>query len=89
MKFQKMAHETMTEYLDNVLILYVAEKRESLNLSEDYPVLAIFDNFKGQCTSAFLTQLDHNTNVVLVPPNHTNSLKPLDVSVNNLMVCYF
>ena len=89
MNFQKMAHETMTEYLDNVLILYVAEKRESLNLSEDYPVLAIFDNFKGQCTSVFLTQLDHNTNVVLVPPNCTNSLKPLDVSVNNLMVCYF
>ena len=31
----------MTEYFDNVLIPYIAEKRESLNLSEDYPALVI------------------------------------------------
>ena len=75
--------ETMTEYVDNVLNPYIAEKRRSLNLSKDYPALAIFDNFKAQCTSAFLTQLDHNNiNVVLVPPNCTDRLQPLDVSVN-------
>ena len=72
--------ETMTEYLGNVLVSFVAEKRESLNLSEDYPALVVFDNFKAQCISAFLTQLDHNNiNVVLVPPN---CLQPFDVSVN-------
>ena len=75
--------ETMTEYVDNVLNPYIVEKRRSLNLSQDYPALVIFDNFKVQCTSAFLTQLDHNNiNVVLVPPNCTNRLQPLDVSVN-------
>ena len=73
----------MTEYLGNVLIPYIAEKREGLNLSEDYPTLVIFDNFKAQCTSVFLTQLDRNNiNVVLVPPNYTDCLQPLDVSVN-------
>ena len=75
--------ETMTEYVDNVLNPYIAEKRMSLNLSKDYPALIIFDNFKAQCTSAFLTKLDHNNiNVVLVPPNCTDRLQPLDVSVN-------
>jgi len=73
----------MTEYVDHVLI---AEKRESLNFSDDYPALVIFDNFKAQYTSAFLTHLDHNNiNVVLVPPKCTDRLQPLDVSVNKAM----
>ena len=73
----------MTEYVDNALNPCIAEKRMSLNLSKDYPALIIFDNFKAQCTSAFLTKLDHNNiNVVLVPANCTDRLQPLDVSVN-------
>ena len=49
----------------------------------DRPTLVIFDNFKTQCTPAVLTQLDQNNiNVVLVPPNCTDRLQPLDVSVN-------
>ena len=68
----------MTEYVDNVLNSFIAEKRRSLNLSEDYPALVIFDNFKAQCTSAFLTQLGHNNiNVSLVLPNCTDHLQPL------------
>ena len=82
--------ETMTEYVDNVLNPYIAEKRMSLNLSKDYPALIIFDNFKAQCTSAFLTKLDHNNiNVVLVPPNCTDRLQPLDVSVNKAIKISF
>ena len=80
----------MTEYVDNVLNPYIAEKRMSLNLSKDYPALIIFDNFKAQCTSAFLTKLDHNNiNVVLVPPNCTDRLQPLDVSVNKAIKISF
>lgn len=75
--------DTMKEYVDNVLIQYVTEKRRSLGLATDYPALIIFDNFKAQCTPAVLTQLDQNNfNVVLVPPNCTDRLQPLDVSVN-------
>ena len=72
--------ETTIEYVDNVPNPYTAKKRTSLNLSKDYPALIIFDNFKARCTSAFLTQLDHNNiNVLLVPPNCTDQLQPLDV----------
>ena len=75
--------DTMKEYVDNVLLQYITEKRQSLGLAIDCPALVIFDNFKAQCTSAFLTQLDQNNiNVVLVPPNCTDRLQPLDVSVN-------
>ena len=72
--------DTMKEY---VLLQYITEKRESLGLVIDYPALVIFDNFKAQCTPAILTQLDQNSiNMVLVPPNCTDRLQPLDISVN-------
>ena len=71
------------EYVDNVLLQYITEKRQSLGLAIDHPALELFDNFKAQCTPAILTQLDQNNiNVVLVPPNCTDWLHPLDISVN-------
>jgi len=48
----------MKEYIDNVLLQYINEKRQSLGLVIDHPALVIFDNFKAQCTPAVLTQLD-------------------------------
>ena len=45
--------------------------------------LLIFDNFKGQCTEALLNLLDeNNVSMVLIPPNCTDRLQPLDVNVN-------
>ena len=74
---------TMKEYIDNILLPYVKEKRRNLNLADDYPALVLFDNFKAQCTSNLLTLLDQNKiNVVLIPANCTDRLQPLDVSVN-------
>ena len=74
---------TMKEYVDNILLPYVKEKRTNLNLADDYPALVLFDNFKAQCTPRLLTLLDQNNiNVVLIPPNCTDRLQPLDVSVN-------
>ena len=73
----------MKEYVDNILLPYVKEKRTTLNLTNDYPALVLFDNFKAQCTPKLLTFLDQNNiNVVLIPPNCTDRLQPLDVSVN-------
>lgn len=73
----------MKEYVDNILLPYVKEKRTNHNLADDYPALMLFDNFKAQCTPKLLALLDQNNiNVVLIPPNCTDRLQPLDVSVN-------
>ena len=73
----------MKEYINNILLPYIKEKRRSLNLAYDYPALVLFDNFKAQCTPGFLSILDQNNiNVMLIPPNCTDRLQPLDVSVN-------
>ena len=73
----------MKEYIDNILLPYIKEKRRNLNLADDYPALVLFDNFKAQCTSNLFTLLDQNNiNVVLIPANCTDRLQPLDVSVN-------
>ena len=39
------------------------------------------NNFKGQITSA-VTELMEDIHVVLLPPNATDSLQPMDLSVN-------
>ena len=54
-----------------------------MKLGNDQPALLIFDNFKAQCTSPLLCLLDsHNINIVLIAPNCTDRLQPLDLSVN-------
>ena len=75
--------QTMMDYFNEVILLYIKEKRSLLKLSCDQAALLIFDNFKAQCTSSFLKLIDeHNVNVVLIPPNCTDRLQPLDLSVN-------
>ena len=62
---------------------YICNKRKDLKLPIDWPAVLIFDSFKGQCTSELLTLLDdNNINFTLIPPNCTNKLQPLDLSVN-------
>ena len=57
--------------------------KEKLKLSSGYPALLLFDNFKGQCTEKLLKLLDaNNISVSLIPPNCTDRLQPLYVSVN-------
>lgn len=73
----------MKVYVDNILVPYITEKRRSLGLADDYPALVLFDNFKVQVTPNILMLLDQNNiNVLLIPPNCTDRLQPLDVSVN-------
>ena len=57
--------------------------KEKLRLSSDYPALLLYDNFKGQCTEKLLKLLGaNNISAVLIPPNCTDRLQLLDVSVN-------
>ena len=75
--------ETMTDYFNKIILPYITDKRNQLNLSSNHPALLIFDNFKGQCTQDILKLLDtNNIDVVIIPPNCTDRLQPLDLSVN-------
>ena len=75
--------QTMIDYFNEVILPYIKEKRSVLRLNSDQPALLIFNNFKAQCTSSFLKLIDeHNVNVALIPPNCTDRLQPLDLSVN-------
>jgi len=66
-----------------IIIPYVNEKRKDLKLAHDHRALVIFDNFRAQCTSSLLTLLDnHNIYITLIPPNCTEWLQPLDLSIN-------
>ena len=71
----------MVQYVENIVIPYVAAIRAAIE--EDKPVLVIMDNFKGQITSAVTELLEEkDIHVVLLPPNTTDSLQPMDLSVN-------
>ena len=41
--------QTMKTYVEEIIVPYVKQKREQLDLDDDHPALAIFDVFKGQC----------------------------------------
>ena len=72
---------TMKAYIER--IPYVTKKREELKLPSDYSTLLIFDKFTGQGTEGVLKLLEDNSiHVVMVPPNCTDRLQPLDISVN-------
>ena len=73
--------ETMVQYDECIIIPYIEIIRE--NLGEHKPALAIFDNFKAQLTDAVTNLLDDNDiHICLLPPNTTDRLQPLDISVN-------
>ena len=74
---------TTLQYVHNILLPYVTQKRAELGLSSDHCSLVIFDQFKGQCTEVVLKALeDNNIDVLLVHANCTDRLQPVDISVN-------
>ena len=74
---------TTLQYLDEILLPYIKQKRKELGCPDDQACLVIFDRFKAQCTATVLGVLEKNNILVsLVPANCTDRLQPLDVSVN-------
>ena len=75
--------ETMKLYITDVILPYLHQARQKLDLSPTHRALLIFDNFKGKCTEVLLKLLDaENINVVLIPAKCTDRLQPLDLSIN-------
>ena len=75
--------QTTYRYIINILLPYLTQKKMELKMVPDQCALLIFDNFKGQYTKALLKLLyENNVSVVLIPPNSTDRLQPLDVSMN-------
>ena len=73
----------MIEYINEIILPYINEKRSELKLDHEQAALLIFDNFKAPCTASVLSLLDqHHINVALIPPNCTDRLQPLDLSIN-------
>ena len=75
--------DTMIDYIAAVIVPYMNEKRRQLSLDSKQVGLVILDEFKGQTTAKVLSLLQANDLMyVIVPPNCTDRLQPLDVSVN-------
>ena len=73
----------MKRYTEKIVVPFVSRKRAEFKLTENDLALAIFDSFKGQTTPAIYSLLrSHNVIPIQVPPNCTDKLQPLDVSIN-------
>ena len=69
--------------MKSYIVPYVQEERKQLGLANSQSALVILNEFKGQTTDAVLSLLgQNNIEYVLVPPNYTDCLQPLDVSIN-------
>ena len=75
--------EKMKEYLKEIIIPYVQQKRQMLGLPPNHAALALFDVFKGQQTESITSILETNNIIVVpIPANCTDRRQPMDLSVN-------
>ena len=68
---------------ESVIVPYMTQKKAQLGLDLKLTRLLTFDEFKGQTISRELNLLQNNDIMyVIIPPNCTDRLQPLDVSVS-------
>ena len=72
----------MNDYIDTIIIPYANKVKDDSDLPLDQRALMIFDCFRGQLTDEFTTKLSANRPIyITVPPNCTDLLQPMDMSV--------
>ena len=75
--------EKTKEYIELIILPYIEMKRKELDLPTTFPVLVLFDAFKGQITESVYKLLESNAiYAVSIPANCTDRLQPMDLSVN-------
>ena len=73
----------MVEFLDKILVPYIQQTREHMELSPTFPAVAIFDVFAAHHCQSFLDILTaNNIKPVFVSAGCTGELQPLDITVN-------
>lgn len=73
---------TMLEYISDIIIPFVESVRSTYR-ERNTPAVIIMDNFKGQTTPRISKLLEENNlHTCLLPPNTTDKLQPMDVSIN-------
>lgn len=77
---------TTKRYIEKILLPFVVKQRVNLKLGSSHPALVLFDCFRGQTTEDVKAILQQNNILsIQIPPNCTDKLQPLDVSVNKPM----
>ena len=73
----------MIEYITDVFVSFVEQKRDDLELNSDLTAVAIFDHFKVQLTEKVSCCLkENNIHSVLISIAYTGGLQPMDIFVN-------
>ena len=76
------------EYICKIVVPYVEEKCKAHG-KPNQTALAIFDEFKGQVIDGVYNLLNnHNIQVIKIPPNCTDWLQPMDLSINKSVKDY-
>ena len=75
--------EKAIQHIEKIVLPYLKQTREELNLPPDQKELLIFDVFKGQTTQTYQEYI-HNNHMVFVnvPANMTRYFQPLDLTIN-------
>ena len=73
--------DTMLWYIDNIIVPHVERVREEVGVEKT--ALMVMDNFKGHTTTQVTNCLEEsNILVCWFPPNITDRLQPMDISIN-------
>ena len=75
--------ETVGWFNDKVIVPYVQRERDALGLPATQKAILLFDVFAAHRVESVLSKLDENNILVIfIPPNCTDMLQLLDISVN-------